>query len=163
MENLKMKISRGIKEIAVENEKGEITTTLFINMENEDIIPAFSRLIQNLSHVTDEFMKEAEELEDKYKDENEDSGYEGIVEKSRAKVRYIEKCIAEIDAVFGQGTIRNVYKECYDLNKYFVPSEELLIQFVDEVIPIMNELFKQKFQENKRRYSPTKKGKRPGR
>lgn len=163
MENLKMKIASGIKEIAVENEKGEIVTTLFINMENEDIIPAFSRLIQNLNHVTDEFMKEAEELDDKYKDENEDSGYEGIVEKSCAKVRYIEKCIEEVDAVFGQGTIRNVYKECYDLNKYFVPSEELLIQFVDEVIPIMNELFKQKFQENKRRYSPTKKGKRPGR
>ena len=163
MDNLKMKISSGIKEIAVENEKGEMITTLCINMENEDIIPAFSRLIQNLNHVTDEFMKEAEDLEEKYKEESEDTGYEEIVEKSCAKVRYIERCIEEIDTVFGQGTIRNVYKECYDLNKYFVPSEELLIQFADEVIPIMNELFKQKFQENKKRYSPTKKGKRPGR
>lgn len=163
-----MIINSGIKEIEVTSENGNQLAVLKINVNDSNVANRFNRLIQNLEHVSDEFETEVKEKEDKYKDRElvkETDGVkkidtEQIADLCSLNVRYINRCIEEINAVFGENTIQNVYKECYELNEDFVPDEELLLQFVDGVIPEMNKLFEQKFERNKKRYSPANKGKK---
>lgn len=169
MLNVELKIiDNGIKEIEVTNKSDELITVLKINVNDSNTANRFTRLIQNLEHVSDEFEVEAKEKEEKYSDreivkvekESKTIDTEQVIDLCDMNVRYINRCIEEINAVFGENTIQNVYKECYELNADFVPDEELLLQFVDGVIPIMNGLFKEKFERNKKRYSPAKRGKK---
>ena len=163
-----MIINSGIKEIEVTNEKGEQVKVLKVNVNDSNVANRFNRLIQNLEHVSDEFETEVKEKEDKYKDRElvrETDGVkkidtEQITDLCSLNVRYINRCIEEINAVFGENTIQDIYKDCYELNEDFVPDEELLLQFVDGVIPEMNKLFEQKFERNKKRYSPANRGKK---
>ena len=74
-------------------------------------------------------------------------------------VSYLEKCIEELDLVFGQGTVRNVYRENYEMDEYFVPDEAALVELVDKLIPVMTELFGQRFQSVKSRYNARNRGK----
>ena len=166
MENLIFKIDSGIKEIEVTNQNDELITVLKINVNDSNTANRFTKLIANLEHVSSEFESEAKEKEEKYsgreimQKESKVLDTEQVIDLCDMNIRYINRCIEEINAVFGENTIQNVYKECYAVNEDFVPDEDLLLQFVDNVIPIMNGLFKEKFARNKQRYSPSKRGKR---
>lgn len=158
----KIKINSGIKEIGIYNEKDEIVTVLKINMADSNIITRFAKLLQNLNHVSDEFEKDAKRLAEKYKENplsEETIDIEQIVDYSSANVLFLNKCIEEINGVFGENTIQNVYRECYEVTPDFVPDENALIEFVDGVVPVMNKLFGEKFEENKKRYSVSNRGK----
>lgn len=157
-----IRIESNIKEIAVKNEKDEVITVLRINMIDSNTATRFAKLIQNLDRVSENYSKEAKMLSDKYDGRpiNKDNfDVNQVIDYSSAYVSYITKCIEEINAVFGDNTVQNVYKECYEINPDFVPDEYALMQFVDGVIPVMNGLFNKKFEENKKRYNVSKRGK----
>ena len=159
----KMRLDNGLKEIAIENEKGEITGVLKINVYDSRVVQRFSKLIQNLNGVSDEYKREVKRLEEKYKDAPADSENEDIdraVDYSNSNVNFLNKCISEIDAVFGEGTIKTVFSECYQIHSDFVPDEYALTQFIDEIIHVMNKLFNARFEENKKRYGAGKRGKK---
>ena len=65
--------------------------------------------------------------------------------------------IEEIDSLFGKDTIRNVFRECYELDEDFVPDEDALIDFVNTVMPVMNDLFDMRTKEIRKKYSPNRK------
>ncbi len=162
MESLRIKSGSGIKEIAVENQKGEVVSVLRIDVDNGDIVTSFSRLIWNLEHMPEEFKENVEELKEKYGDrpEDEKASFEEIVDISRMNVSLLKRCAEEIDKVFGVDTVRNVFKESYDLNENFVPDEDALLDFIEEVIPVMEKLFEHKFARNRKRYNPANRGKK---
>ncbi len=159
-----MQFDSGIKKIEVQNAEGNQITVLQINVDDSSIVNRFMNLINNLEHVSDEFEKEAREKEEKYKDrpitEESKIDTEQVIDICNLNIRFLNRCAEEINAVFGKDTIKNVFKECYELNEDFVPDESALLRFIDGVIPEMNKLFKQKFERNKKRYSPSNKGKK---
>lgn len=150
-----------IKEIAVKNTNGELITVIRVNTSDKTTAERFARLIQNLDHVSDEFQREADELSKKYPNATdiEDINVEQILDISNFNIKYINRCISEIDSVFGAGTVHNVFSECYEINQDYVPDEDALLQFVEKVIPVMNQLFNERFEKNKARYNSNRRGK----
>lgn len=161
MENMNsFTINNGFKEIAAKNEKGDVITVLRINVADARTAERFAHLIDNLDNISNEVKKEAQRLEQEEKvlQESEKVDTRRIISVNELKVQYIERCIDEINEVFGENTIQNVYKECYENRADFVPDESLLLQFVEKAIPVMNELFHQRFEENRKKYNVMRRG-----
>ena len=157
-----VRIESNIKEIAIQNERDETVTVLKINLADSNTSNRFANLIQNLDQASEKYTKEAKALSDKYDGkpiDKDNFDVKQAIDYGNAYVSFISECIGEINAVFGENTVQNVYKECYEIDPDFMPDEYALMDFIDGVIPVMNRLFNKKFEENKKRYSVTKRGK----
>ena len=156
----KIVLDNGIKSIAIENQDGELVTVLKINVSEAGTAERFAGLIQKLNRISEECGKEAQKLADEVKgvpDDGIDMGQ--VISANRIKISYLEKIIHEIDVVFGADTIRNVYREAYEMDPGFVPDEIALVEFIDKVIPVMNTLFGQRFETYKKKYNSGRRGK----
>ena len=153
-----IKLESGIEKIAVKNENDEIVCVLKINTADSQITSRFANLLDNVDALANEISKESARLKEKYNDVD-GSNTEYIIEISKFRVGYISKLIEEIDAIFGEDTIKNAYHECYEINEDFMPDEDMLIEFIDSVMPIMGELFEMRFKRNTTKYNATKRGK----
>lgn len=67
------------------------------------------------------------------------------------RVKYLKEIIAALDELFGEGTIRNIYGD-------IVPDETALFEFVEQVIPVMNNLFGRRFEQMKQKYNTRRRG-----
>ena len=79
-----------------------------------------------------------------------------IVDTAEIHIEVLNGIIAEIDALIGDGTVRNVFHECYEIHEDFVPDENVLIDFVNTVVPVMNELFATRTEAIHKKYSPNR-------
>lgn len=160
MENLEIKVDTGLKRIKV-NEYGD---TIVLNLEDSTISSRYAKLIQNLEKLADEVERDGGELEKKYKDRpvviEDDIDTEQVIEKADFRIRYIVRMIEETESVFGKGVIRKVYRECYEEDENFVPTEAAIIEFIDKMNPIMERLYKERFEFNKKKYSRKRVGKK---
>ena len=163
MEN-RLSFDDGVRKISIYNTDDELLTVLKINVADVDTARRFVELIQNLEEIADSGSGMADVFKEKYKeyesqsfDTNPDNvKMEIIVDASKVRIDVLNRMIAEIDALFGKDTIRNVFKECYELHEDFVPDEDALIDFVNKVMPIMNELFSMRNEEIHKKYSPNR-------
>lgn len=159
MENLEIKVNSGLKKIKV-NEYGD---TIILNLEDSSISGRYAKLIENLERIAEEAECEGNELEKKYKDrpvmKDEDIDTEQVIEKTDFRIRYIEQMIEEIENVLGKDAIRKVYRECYEADEQFIPTEAAIIEFIDQMNPVMTQLYKERFEFNKKKYSRKRVGK----
>lgn len=163
MEN-RLSFDDGVRKISIYNTDDELLTVLKINVADVDTARRFVELIQNLEEIADSGSGMADVFKEKYKEYESQSfdtipdnvKMEIIVDASKVRIDVLNRMIAEIDALFGKDTIRNVFKECYELHEDFVPDEDALIDFVNKVMPIMNELFSMRNEEIHKKYSPNR-------
>lgn len=149
-----LKIDNGVEYVEIQNEAGQTLTVLAIDKSDKTTAERFANLIRNLSGITERAEAAEKELKKKYEGiPEEEVNLEKVIDTSRLHVRYINECIEEINCVFGENTIQNVFAENYALNSDFIPDEYALIEFVDKIIPLMNELFHERFEANKKKYS----------
>lgn len=149
-----LKIDNGVEYVEIQNEAGQTLTVLAIDKSDKTTAERFANLIRNLSGITERAEAAEKELRKKYEGvPEEEVNLEKVIDTSRLHVRYINECIEEINGVFGENTIQNVFAENYALNSDFIPDEYALIEFVDKIIPLMNELFHERFETNKKKYS----------
>lgn len=69
------------------------------------------------------------------------------VEKIREKVRFCEESTERIDGVFGQGTLKKYFREHYGNTPDFMPGAECLIDFFEQMAPVLEKLFGRKVDE----------------
>lgn len=69
------------------------------------------------------------------------------VEKIRAKVKFCEESAERIDLVFGQETLRKYFREHYEKIPDFMPGTECLIDFFENMVPVLEKLFGRKVNE----------------
>lgn len=155
MENV-IVFENSIKKITINDEEGNFVTELMIDTADASTRSRFATLIKNLEHVSTEFEKEAEALESK----NTENIVDKVVEESRIHVSYLSRCASELDALFGEGTVKRIYAKNYAMNSYFVPDEYQLLDFIDKVIPLMNKLFNERFERNHNKYNIGRRGKK---
>ena len=153
----------GIKKIEVNDVDGNHITTLLINTADATTVKRFVELANNLEDVVNSGEDKIAVYKEKYKeyehkefdDLPDDVKTNIIVDASDMHIGILEGMIREIDALFGKDTIKNVFHECYELNENFVPDEDALVDFVNTVMPVMNELFKTRT-EARRRHNKSK-------
>ena len=153
-----IKLDNGVDYVEIQNTEGKRLTVLAIDKADKTITERFAHLIKNLTSITERVEAEEKDLKQKYTDiPNEDVNIERIIDTSRLHIKYIKECIDEINGVFGENTIQEVFSENYALNEDFIPDEYALLEFVDKIIPLMNRLFNERFETNKKKYSANRK------
>lgn len=170
-EIMNLTFDNGIKKIAVNDSDGNVITVLLINTADAATAKRFTELANNLEEVINAGDSNVEVYKEKYK-EYEGKDFEDlpdavktdiIVDASKIRITVLEGMIKEIDALFGKDTIHNVFKECYELHEDFVPDEDALIDFVNTVMPVMNELFATRTESIRKKYSPNRAARRNNR
>lgn len=147
-------LDSGVRKIAVKNEDGEVVTVLSINVADADTADQFGKILDNLQRISDNCQKEADEWRKANPQEEADTeDVAKILEINRIRVKYLNQIMDEIDGLFGESTVRNVYGD-------IVPDEAALIDFVEKVIPVMNKLFGKRYEMTRKRYNSGRKGAR---
>ncbi len=147
-------LDSGVRKIAIKNEDGEVVTVLNINVADADTADRFGKILDNLQQISENFQKEADEWRKANPQEEADTeDVTKILEINRIRVKYLNQIMDEIDGLFGESTVRNVYGD-------IVPDEVALIDFVEKVIPVMNKLFGKRYEMTRKRYNSGRKGAR---
>lgn len=160
-----LNFDNGIKKIEICNMDGELLTVLKINIADADTAKKFVNLASNLEDIATSGEEKAKAFAEKYKeyekqefDELPDNvKTDIIIGATNVRIEVLNKMIEEIDGIFGKNTIRNVFQECYEINEDFVPDEYALVDFVNRIMPVMNDLFDIRINEIRKNYSPKRK------
>jgi len=151
-EALRISINSNIKRIECNGYGDEI----LIDVSDASVFDKFNAASEELDNLQKEYNKEADEIKERFPDETDT---DALVEVARFRIKYINRMIGTLDAIFGRGTVRKVFRENYELNEDFIPDEELLMEFLDQMIPIMEDLYKKRADKIRGKYSPDKRGK----
>jgi hypothetical protein len=106
MENLEIKVETGLKRIKC-NDYGDV---IMINTNDAAVFERFMGVYENVVSISEEFQKQAEECKKKYSDM---TSKEAIIDISRINVSYLNKINEQMDIVFGKGSVKKVFRECY--------------------------------------------------
>lgn len=146
-----IKFNSGIKKIGIENENGTIVAKLIINSCDDRLYDKFISLMENLKEIQESSNKKIESLGLNSVDSINTEDMRKLLEVNREA---IEGLIEETEKMFGSGLIRKMYADNYELNPDFLPGLEMLFEFYEQILPIVEEIFRNKHS----RYSPSKRG-----
>ena len=135
-------LDSGVRKIAIKNEDGDVITVLSINVADADTA-------ENCEKEAAAWKKE--HAQDEVDSDNVD--VESVLQANRIRVKYLKQIAAEIDGLFGEDTVKNVYGD-------FTPDETALVEFVEKIIPVMNKLFGKRYEMTRKRYNSGRKGAR---
>ena len=149
-------LDSGVRKIAIKNEDGDVITVLSINVADADTAERFGQVINKLERISDNCEKEAAAWKKENPQEKTESGevdVETVLQANRIRVKYLKQIAEEIDGLFGEDTVKNVYGD-------FTPDETALVEFVEKIIPVMNKLFGKRYEMTRKRYNSGRKGAR---
>lgn len=163
MYSIGKKISEQLKKVEL-NEFGDY---ILINPGDAAFSKKFSDFIKWLNDKNEELGKVAAEMGEKYKDtpmiqQNEDGDTEIDTEQFsifvKLKVDLYEQCSEKIDALFGQGTLRKYFRAFYEINEDFVPDEDCIRDFLEEISPVLERIYDERFEKISKRYNKNRRG-----
>lgn len=70
---------------------------------------------------------------------------------------YREVC-GKIDFIFGEGTCKKYFRVMYEVNPNFVPDDECIYDFLEEITPVMNQLFSDRKKRIDLKFNKNRKG-----
>ena len=145
-----IRLNTGIKKYEIVNEDNERVAELAIDTNDTHLMNRFIELYENGNKI-----KEA--CEKRLKDLGIDDGDRITLEDAKKILDVneyaVKQMIEETEKLFGKGLFHEVFKENYKLNPNFVPDVSLIQNFYEQIMPIVETIFKKQ-----QKYSPAKKG-----
>lgn len=129
---------------------------LVVDVSDATFFTRFSGMVERLNKIVDQYNGEKLVYDKKYK--GEESTMDSVVEAANLNIKYIRLCIEAINAVFGADIIKKVFRANYELNPDFCPNIDLLSDFIDQILPVMEKMFGERSARLKRRYSASNRG-----
>lgn len=136
-----IKLSTGIKRIAITNDDDALVATLVIDTNDTHLLNKFLELYEGAQKINEECMNSYKKLGLDEKDGITTSDAKNILSVNEKAVNDL---INEIEKMFGKGLIHDIFKENYDLNPKFVPDISLLQSFFEQIMPLLEGLVKKK-------------------
>lgn len=138
MERFNMENIRVNKGIVIEvNDAGD---TITINTEDQSLVDKFYGMMERLQEIKEEM--EAPEMEKK-----------GEREILKIMIERTKEIMKEIDNIFGEDSCKKIFGD-------IVPSAYLIVEFFDQMTPIVEKHMKERRKEIENRYSRRRKGAR---
>lgn len=144
-----------IKTVGVKNADGETICVLKIDSADNTVVERFANMINRLEETEKEAKEETKRLADEYKDRKD---IDAVIASCRVDIKYLNKICEEINNMFGANTIRDMFKENYDLNPDFVPDEILLLDFLEGIMPIIENIYKTRLETKRKRFNVNRTG-----
>lgn len=147
-----IKLSSGIKKIAIKDEDGDLITVITVDTANADTAKKFAGVIDKLNNISQNCEKEAAEWRKNHSEINaDDIDVDAALELNSIRVKYLEQITESIDGLFGEDAMKQIYGD-------IVPDELAIVEFVEQVIPVMNKLFNKRFEQVQNRYNVKRRG-----
>lgn len=143
-----IKLSSGIKKIAIKDEDGDLITVITVDTANADTAKKFAGVIDKLNSISENCEKEASEWRKNHKD---DINVDEVLEVNSIRVKYLKQITESINGLFGEDAMKQIYGD-------IVPDELAIVEFVEQVIPVMNKLFNKRFEQVQNRYNVKRRG-----
>lgn len=143
-----IKLSSGVKKIAIKDEDGDLITVITVDTANADTAKKFAGVIDKLNNISQNCEKEANEWRKNHKDDMnvDDINVDAALEINSIRVKYLKQITESIDGLFGEDAMKQIYGD-------IVPDELAIVEFVEQVIPVMNKLFNKRFEQVQNRYN----------
>lgn len=148
-----IKLSSGIKKIAIKDEDGDLITVITVDTANADTAKKFAGVIDKLNSISENCEKEAAEWRKNHKDDInvDDINVDAALELNSIRVKYLKQITESINGLFGEDAMKQIYGD-------IVPDELAIVEFVEQVIPVMNKLFNKRFEQVQNRYNVKRRG-----
>lgn len=147
-----IKLSSGIKKIAIRDEDGELITVITVDTANADTAKKFAGVIDKLNNISENCEKESDEWKKNHGEINaDDIDVDAALELNSIRVKYLNQIMESIDGLFGEDAMKQIYGD-------IVPDELAIVEFVEQVIPVMNKLFNKRFEQVQNRYNVRRRG-----
>ncbi len=147
-----IRLNTGIKKYEIVNEDNERVAELAINTNDTHLMNRFIELYENGNKIKEACEKR---LEDLGIDDGDRITLEDAKKILDVNEYAVKQMIEETEKLFGKGLFHEVFKENYKLNPNFVPDVSLIQNFYEQIMPIVETIFKKQ-----QKYSPAKKGNR---
>lgn len=145
-----IRLNTGIKKYAIVNEDNERVAELAIDTNDTHLMNRFIELYENGNKIKEACEKRLEDLGVGDGDRITLEDAKKILDVNEYAVKQM---IEETEKLFGKGLFHEVFKENYKLNPNFVPDVSLIQNFYEQIMPIVETIFKKQ-----QKYSPAKKG-----
>lgn len=165
----------------LQNKHSEGVIKVFVNDQDDYIlldpsdttIPMrFQKFMVWLNARGKELEKSAEELDARYEgtpmiQTDEETGetdidLEQFGEFATIQCEFFKEIVEKLDEIFGQNTIRKYFRTSYEINPEFIPDDMAIQDFLGAITPVMEQLFKTRFDRMNKKYSTARKGGKRG-
>lgn len=144
----KYKISTGIRKIDLVDEDDELICTLRINTADPMIPKRFKDLYDKVKTKGDAYRKQSGALAKRV----QGSSFDDMEPLFKVRIDFCKGLEADVDAVFGPGTVQAATAKQREINPDYIPDELWYTDFITQIMPIMNELFASHFEQAKDKY-----------
>lgn len=144
----KLRVDSGIKTIEV-NDNGDC---IGIPISDSTFYERFAALLKNFEKKQIEIEQQGKELSEKHKDKPDD-GVDMIVDVFGLYKNLCKDVCAELDKLFGEGCCQKVFVGVE------VPSVELIGDFFEQIVPLLNQYVKERNQKINLMYNRNRKSK----
>lgn len=143
--NLKTKIE--VEEIVL-NDYGD---SIFVSASDAMLFENFVNGYKKIVELSDQLPQKLESIEKKYEGK---TGFEAqsskAIEMSKETVSFSSEAVVIIDGIFGEGTTKKYFRNLYEKIPSFLPNADCFVEFMENITPEMERLFKQKIELQKK-------------
>lgn len=141
---------------------------IFLDKSDTTFTQKFASLIKWLENKQKELESKGKALDKKYagkpiisKDENENVKVdtEQFLLLTGMRVDLFKECVERIDGIFGKGTIRKYFRLSYEHIPDYIPDDAAISDFLEEITPVLEEIYKEKMKKMDSKYNRNRKGK----
>lgn len=126
------------------NDDGEY---IAISADDSSMFDRFAAGIRHIVELSDQTAEKVEEIEKQYEGQ---TGFDADMEKVSAisgiNVEFSREAVRTVDSIFGEDTVKKVFRDTYNHIPDFLPSVNLITDFFEQVTPYMEKLFNRKLE-----------------
>ncbi len=126
------------------NDDGEY---IAISADDSSMFDRFAAGIRHIVELSDQTAEKVEEIEKQYEGQ---TGFDADMEKVSAisgiNVEFSREAVRTVDSIFGEDTVKKVFRSTYNVIPDFLPSVNLITEFFEQVTPHMEKLFNRKLE-----------------
>lgn len=147
MENTKIGLS---SENLLKVELNSFGDCIVISADNTRFFDGFAAGYKRIVDLADNVPVKMAEIEKKYDNRKDFSSVmDKAVEMSKVNVDFSREAIGIIDDIFGDGTVKKYFRILYDEIADFLPDADCIIDFFEQITPVVETLFGRKIERQK--------------
>lgn len=140
---------------------------IYINEKDASIFDKFAAFLKWLEGKDADLDRKEAEYRQKFGNEvitrADDGSIENVnadafVELSRLRTDTYREAAEQIESIFGAGALHKYFRKFYEINPDFVPDDECIYDFLEEITPVLNELFADRSKRIALKYNRDRKG-----
>lgn len=126
------------------NDDGEY---IMISADDATMLDRFASGIRHIVEMSDETAEKVEAIEKQYAGRTGfDTDMEKVAAISGINVEFSREAVRTVDSIFGEDTVKKVFRSTYNVIPDFLPSVNLITEFFEQVTPHMEKLFNRKLE-----------------